>query len=109
MNTDDQKRIRIAEFCGWDIHDWGVTTPDGREVGRGYNPIEGMYPDYLNSLDAIAEAEVRLTDEQKDKYLLELTSICWNCRECSDHFHVFSIYTATARQRAEALLKIIQS
>ena len=63
--TDEQKRIKVAEACGW--VKW-----DGTNVSnsRGYLFAEQL-PDYQNSLDAMHEAEkILLTSiHQKRNYL----------------------------------------
>jgi hypothetical protein len=121
MTTDDQKRIRIAEFCGWgSLH----TFPAYPGYVKGTKPGRAtvipdladsdetcVVPDYLNSLDAIAQVEARLTDEQWPMYEIHLSCITgvdnkeynWTDRSRTRR----AVHSATARQRAEAILKII--
>ncbi len=92
--TQDQKRIKIAEACGWGqpfgpTGDW--ERPDG-SMTRWC-----MVPDYFGSLDAMHEAEKTLLKDGPDSdlwldYLMNVVACApaW----LSNH--------ATASQRAEA-------
>lgn len=88
--SPEKQRIAIAEFCGWKME----TLPDSRyECGSHacrrdvhiqwnhpfgqYSPVEhegfiGALPDYANDLNAIHEAELRLTDEQHNNFQAHL-------------------------------------
>lgn len=105
--TPEQKRIAIAEACGWDgiyvsgngtIVGWMAPLPKGKEIhGRGAEEI----PDYLNDLNAMASAEKTVAYEIQPLLLRELKREVMNYSEgVSD----WDVYTATAAQRADAFL-----
>lgn len=93
--SPEQQRIAIAEWCG--------LSPDKRYSGT---------PDYLNDLNAMHEAEKK-TDSELDSelYVAQLLSVIHEVD--ADYFSKISwkngyeLTTATAAQRAEALLKTI--
>ena len=101
MNPE-QQRIAIAEACGWKFipeyyhgedqpPEFTTVTPDGRHLC-------GYYPDYLNDLNAMHEAEKMLNRESGyhgiGGYGLYLVALEHNV-------------SATASQRAEAYLKTL--
>jgi hypothetical protein len=116
--TDDQKRIKIAEFCGWRMY---YPTPKTIAEGRAgyehwidpddyFGKWDGVPfpPDYLNDLNAIQKAIKRLTPEQRDRMARSLADKHAGSRgsgEWDEGFH--EAVFATARERAEALLKVI--
>lgn len=92
--TPEEKRVKIAEVCGWKLH---MDTPFQRWLRPpDYVMSCGVLPDYLNDLNAIHEAEEKLTWEQKfvmhDHLCLKLVPI--------DEM----TWRATAAQRADAFL-----
>lgn len=109
--TDEQINKAIAEACGWKFvpeychgedqpPEFTTVTPDGRHLC-------GYYPDYVDDLNAMHEAEKYLDDEQWLEYMLNLQDVlCCNpdrskwtvCRENM---------SATAHQRAEAFLRTL--
>lgn len=112
--TDEEKLIAIVKACGWS--DVGrhqprpefMEQPDAPFI-RGHAPGSSMWnvpPDYLNDLNAIAEAfdHARTTDRAwyftLHKKLDGLVAIA-NSREDSDPI---ATADATARQRADAFL-----
>lgn len=77
MNEEEQ-RIAIAEWMGWKINslDSGeaLRNPKGEIVNAWYNEIWRL-PDYINDLNAIHEAEKKLSREQChifNDFLMEL-------------------------------------
>jgi hypothetical protein len=101
--NDEQMRIAIAKACGWRPYKpithngWPLLmTPPKKPNKEGWlEPI----PDYLNDLNAMAEAEKMLTEEQFSKYgwtLLGDGKI--ECRK---------FLAATTRQRAIAFIKTL--
>ncbi len=65
-------------------------------------------PNYLNDLNAMHEAEKMLTEEQQDDYVIHLTdSISEEVCDLQPRVGEWLLATATAAQRAEALLKTI--
>lgn len=125
--TPEAQRIAIAEACGWK---WFKLHPqsDGQHRYRlllhpdlvasieSYQPAdmtkpvcnlfylwsEGLIPDYLNSLDAMHEAEKVLTPGQKMTYRRWISG-----GNCMFHEHAERVCHATAAQRAEAFLRTL--
>ena len=100
----EQQRIAIAEACGWQFipeyyhgkdqpPEFTTVTPDGRHLC-------GYYPDYLNDLNAMHDAEKTLDYNQMNRYQnIELSRFM--------HTGTTWICSATAAQRAEAFLKTL--
>jgi hypothetical protein len=89
--TDHKINVAIAEACGW--------TPDNR--GLGWLSPHGYYapePDYCDDLNAMHEAEKVLTDDQREVFYP---------RNLGAWQRPFNVIYATARQRAEALLRTL--
>lgn len=111
--TDEQMRIAIAEACGWKpykpiTHDgWPLLmTPPKKPNKEGW--LETI-PDYLNDLNACAEFEKTLTDDE----LWEYSKLLMDYRQAANGFplasrsEVLKLQKATVRQRAEAFLKTL--
>lgn len=100
--TPVKQRIAIAEFEGWkciDVSD--VYGPLWWEKDGRPSTARGL-PDYTNNLNAIHEAEMRLTDEQYGLFHYHLV------RSRNDKcLPVCRCNSATAAERSEALLKSI--
>jgi hypothetical protein len=97
--TPRQKRIAIAEHCGW----------RGQRFDHIKQRMTYDAPDYLNDLNAMHEAEKVLGILERGTYQNILGSACGGIREDDGgHFvsHRESIH-ATASQRAEAFLRTI--
>lgn len=109
--TPKQQRIAIARFCGWNVVSavgklpiW-VSRKDHQTI---------VLPDYLNDLNAMHEAENKLTDSQHGDFTVHLHAIVaskeelheWNKNRvyCDERRRYVS---STASQRAEALLRAI--
>lgn len=100
MLTQEQKRIRIAEACGW-----GKSPQEKLWYALGCGDfadpmIAGFrdghvapLPDYFGDLNAIHEAENVLNDTQHSNYRGELLKVCLSLADA---------LCATAAQRAEA-------
>lgn len=97
--NQEQKRIKIAEACGWREVHWdeeGPRTPFASLFGRPRNVADNdswcEVPDYFNSLDACHQMEKVLRCPNQKTWDL------WEeyCRKLEDDPH------ATASQRAEA-------
>jgi hypothetical protein len=110
----EQQRIKISEACGWKlIPALTGQNPFTRPVW--YGPKGGparndrLPPNYLNSLDAMHEAEKVLTGEQAWKQIKLIVGYA----QCAGGFPVLSrseslrLHSATAAQRAEAFLRTI--
>lgn len=100
--TPESQRIAIAEACGWKLQDDEWIRPENHDV-EGFRDEDGCWhdvpPDYLNSLDAMHEAEKVLSDVQAWDYGVALSKITQ-----SMNFHFCH---ATAAQRAEAFLRTL--
>jgi len=100
--TDEQINITIAEACGWKnitrstssgwLHKRLIGTNEKMRVTFDvHTPI----PNYCNDLNAMHEAEMKLTKEQSDDYVARLFDSC------------YELAFATASQRAEAFLRTL--
>lgn len=96
--TDDQKRIKIAEACGWTeiALPWGI--PPGNPEHDSRNPLFHV-PDYLNDLNAMHEAESLLGEHQVTEYVTHLRGMLYH----RSWLGCFGVH-ATAAQRADAFL-----
>lgn len=104
--TDDELRIAIAEWCGWKCdpsHDPYESTKWMSPEGKYWTPKPP--PNYPSDLNAMWEAEERLTTEEKAGFVQNL----YNLIGWPKLFYPFNGIHATARQRAIALVKTIQS
>jgi hypothetical protein len=108
--SPDKQRIAIAQACGWKyiINDperypyWSAPKGDLRYG----NPLDAelfpkAFPDYLNDLNAMHEAEKMLTQAQDYHYRASILPAV-----CNDGSGMIAM-TALAAQRAEALLRTI--
>lgn len=115
--TDTEINKAIAKACGLPIQDVPFTpalasresyyTPAAFNEYRKAYPsgmIPMKVPDYCNDLNAMHEAEKQLDDEEKQLYAMNLLLLChkWS----SDLTKQFYASHASARQRAEAFLKV---
>lgn len=98
--TPEAQRIAIAEACGWKR---AFENPGWRWCRDGEF---ASLPDYPNDLNAMHEAEARLTDEQQPLYF-DWLSITSGARIGESPLYAFTIATSTAAQRAEAFLKTL--
>lgn len=104
--SPERQRIVIAEACGWRIIHDSRRSEDGRAhqippgktiewfIQNGEPFIE--LPDFLNDLNAMAEAERTLTDEQYEIFALRLGPLTSNRRR--------EYISASAGARAEAFI-----
>lgn len=109
--TQEEKRIAIAEACGWRIYKSNGIIYYERPGGnvRDYGVSIDNLPDYLNDLDAIHDAEKILTKEQHWKYISQLQLVCGiEDGDLEEYQVTFILVCATAKQRAEAFLQAIQ-
>lgn len=100
--TQEQQRIAIAQWCGYqrrfsiDEHD---STVHWHAYDAKGNCISSGLPDYLNDLNAIHEAEMKLSvSDQRDYLWGQLLELVGNHRLA---------YLATAAQRCEALCRTL--
>lgn len=80
----------IAEWCRSKIPDSGVSVPDTGNI----------YPQYASDLNAMHEAQKKLSKIQEEKYIVTL---------CLEIQPVPNLWNASARQRAEAMVAVIES
>ena len=108
MTLEDQM-IAIGRFCGWEPCEPRVFLrfapshafmKDGAYYG-GFNSL----PRYTEDLNAIHDAESLLTDAQHRRYRIQLRMVCHNGSR--EMINSRKITSATAAQRAEALLKAL--
>jgi hypothetical protein len=115
--TDEEIRIKVAEAMGWTnitaFHFEDVVTGKPKILHKGDCPaleIEDQWlPNYPESLDACAEFEKTLTDEEQQEYFYQLNEEVGLVSPRSPawllEWSVFKLVTATARQRCLAYLK----
>lgn len=109
--SDEQLRVRIAEFCGWKASKNEIRFMDGPN-GEHASYISGL-PDYPKDLNAMHGAILKLGREHWTDYTMHLRQVI--VAECeAPEFYVYDdtiadiwFYNATARQRAIALVATI--
>lgn len=108
--TDNELNRIIAEWCGWSFaaeHDVGFPTPAGIVFPEmWYNPDGGSKsspPNYCRDLNAVHAAWMKLDNEDKHRFQDALQRVMLNSDLAS-----YWIVGAEARQRAEALVKVIE-
>ena len=103
--TDEQINAAIAEACGW-MDVWRA--PNASEtacfVGTSASGEFAPAPNYCTDLNAMHEAEKTLTKEQVREYQCYMYDMA--C-EINNTCGRWMPYSATARYRAEALLKTL--
>lgn len=100
--TQEQKRILIAEACGWKRH--YNTDMQWRYDGDGPDDwvVEDDLPDYFNDLNAMHEAEKVLNIP------VHMQKHAWNNYKATlETMTKGNSFHATAAQRAEAFLRTI--
>lgn len=103
--SPEAQRIAIATACGYHRNPaTGMWDNGNPRLSR----LTFRLPDYLNSLDAMAEAENQLTTtNQQNLYQSNIAEICWGDEERGDNQVVFNQLTANASKRAEAFLRAL--
>ena len=100
--TPEAQRIAIAEACGWTNVAPRIVKNvkhQGDDITVGIWSDNGWIPDYLNDLNAMHEAEMILTAQQRRSYVNCIFNL--PVSECESNAF------ATAAQRAEAFLRVI--
>lgn len=107
--TPEQKRIAIAEACGWELIEDHPDFMPYWEDPKGNMVADSFYghrfPDYLNDLNAMHEAVITLPEKKRIVYGMYLYSACGNFDK--NNVGLWHISTATAHHRAEAFLKTL--
>ncbi len=96
---DDQLRVICAKRCGWTFlpqPENGASTANWRAPNNHY---KWNCPNYPSSLDAMAQAEKTLTDEQKETYPHILADVIGPTKS-----QYWTICHSSARQRCIAFL-----
>lgn len=105
--TPDQRRIKIAELCGWKVTRHGNVMASGCYGCFGYPPgywdwagySNERVPDYEGDLNAMHEAEILLPKHLQGSFRIQLSHQADpDCRGYGE-----KVCHATAAQRAEAL------
>lgn len=86
--TQEEKRVKLAEWAGWAVHD--ALTMFGRHRDGVHS---ATIPDYFNSLD--------------DVHLLENTLLTTPQLDEEYYFALKRNHRATAAERAEAIFQVI--
>jgi hypothetical protein len=111
--NDEQINIAIAEACGWTDISQYTQAVDG---WYGYEPENGPHSqihDYCNDLNAMHEAENKLTPFQRIKHghflqeILNEAVVGFVSNYESELKSLSRVASATARQRAEILLRTL--
>jgi hypothetical protein len=93
--TDEKINIAIAKACGWEILKNPILIIGCACYAKNpHGKPECGVPDYVNSLDAMHEAEKALTSMQQDEYWNFLWDVAGNV--------FFELCHVNALQRAEA-------
>lgn len=114
--TPEEQRIAIAEACGWKtpnprhytkstpVHPLWKHRPEWDGVKHSATSSPVAIPDYLNDLNAMAQAEATVPYKLQPVLVDKLKRFVMRYEEgVSD----WDVYTATADQRAEAFLRTI--
>lgn len=116
--SPEEKRIAIAEACGWKFTKikgefrYVAIDPKGSVYHADFGNVSFL-PDYLNDLNAMHEAELTLSDEQysSDAFAAyeDVSFVGWLFRIMVRRVETpnFRTHSATAAQRAEAFLLTI--
>lgn len=98
----EEQRIAIAEACGWRfVYDYTYnfdSPPEFTTISPEGGRFCGYCPDYLNSLDAMHEAE---------SLIIKRGARAIRDYEDALQKHVSNIVFASAAQRAEAFLRTL--
>lgn len=114
--TQEEKRVRIAEACGWkhvgirETGSYGAGSPYGFKPNAAvieprFTGLTAEVPDYFNDLNAMHEVERVLTDKQWDEYESWLRRVCEGCAYYEGAGK--ELLHATSAQRAEAFGKTL--
>lgn len=132
--TDEQLNIAVAEACGrfWhsfycprckrNIRYFDPVTPEEAKVrneeisGAGYHmpaggcgeKLQTCIPDYLTDLNAMHEVEKGLTREQQNQYMIAIHYTVFGRDLKRVPGFIWANFTATARQRASAFLRVVK-
>lgn len=102
--TQEEKRIKIAEACGW-VKGLNIYQEEVYRLGDS-SRYKDRLPDYFNDLDACREMKMALEDSDAEtgsrwRYIDELISITGS-GFMEIHRNVFTVENASASDQAEA-------
>jgi hypothetical protein len=102
--TEEEINQAISTHCGWqyDAHNGKVSYPE----------LGGIFVDLTNDLNAMHEAEEHLSVDEEYDYGEELRKVSENVGPKGGHFTpngwgCFSLVHLTAKQKAEAYVRVI--
>lgn len=104
--TQEQKRVRIAEYFGWKgVHVTKFGVMIGVPPSTHVPPYDVLVPNYFNDLNACFEMEKVLTLEQMSQYGERL----WDSCECSRNYDApyWFLIHLTPNVRCEAFSKTL--
>ena len=107
--TLQAQRSSIAEACGWYKHDCGDDLCWKNKHTQKTGAWFDVLPDYLSDLNASAEAEKGLTDEQRGQMMDALCEIVRRDHnpQAGPMTAIIAAFFANAAQRAEAFLRTL--
>ncbi len=94
--TPEQMNRMIAEAVGWKREIFGPLVQDYRWHFEGH-PVHHEPPNYCNDLNAMAQAEAMLSDDEWDEYCEQLGG---SLRGCA---------SAPASRRSTAFCRVLQT
>ena len=105
--SNEELNKEIAYWLGWEYQESTSETGDSDffwtpKDEMGMREARENIPDFCNDLDAIHIVEENLNAEQRDQYENLILDMAENNYD-------WTLLHATARQRAEALVKVIQT
>lgn len=111
--TTEAQRIAIAEICGWKIvHD--LENPSEYLWHQeGKFDSQSDLPDYPNDLNAMHQAESKLTPWQRERFVEQLDNLtCLESRPADDQLDsyrqtLFILVHTNPAQRAKAFLRTL--
>lgn len=103
MRTNEELNAVILKWMGWEKQEFGWKQYDstGLRIDKRQDP-----PDYVGDLDEMHDAEKKLIFSKRESYIRNLRRIL--SAGLDDGLLVVELVFATARQRAEALVSVIE-
>ena len=100
--SDEEKRIKVAELCGWKRKRVGTLISFKWYLGEGGSNgcSDNQLPNYLNDLNAMHEAEKLMSSEQSERF----RSALHHSSIGGGKMFGEAICHATAAQRAKAFV-----
>ena len=112
--SDEELKVKVAELCGWGRRPSKHPQGTGGQwpwVNSAHECLcvydDWNLPSYPRDLNAMHEAEKMIPDLKWDAYFGYVTQDGYWSSEASDAS--YALLTATARQRAEAFVLVMQN